>query len=74
MSDTQVFGRNHAMKAILDLKIDQEFEHLKNKLNSSRRDILRLKLSEDQLKEITKLANEIIYNTNRGIMADDTSS
>ena len=70
MSDTQVFGRNHAMREMLGKGYDQEYGHLKNKLNSSNRDVIRLDLSEDQLKELIKLANELIYNANKGVMTN----
>lgn len=74
MDDTQVFGRNHAMKEILGKAKDGDFRRLAEHLIDFQRKIRGQRLSEDQSKLLIKLCNEIAYRLNKGIREDDTSS
>jgi len=74
MSDTQVFGRNHAMKKILGNFKPNDFKRLTERLTDFHCEICAIQLSSDQRKDLIKLCNELIFRLNREIMVDDTSS
>jgi hypothetical protein len=74
MSDTQVFGRNHAMQEMLGKAKDGDFLRLAGQLVGFQREIQTTRLSEDQSKCLIKLCNELVHVLNKGIMTDDTSS
>ena len=74
MSDTQVFGRNHAMQEMLGKAKDGNFRRLAERLVDFQREISRERLSEDQSKCLIILCNELVHGLNKGIMANDTSS
>jgi hypothetical protein len=74
MSDTQVFGRNHAMQEMLGKAKDENFRRFTKRMIDFQREIRAERLSEGQSKYLIKLCNELIYRLNKGIMADDTSS
>ena len=74
MSDTQVFGRNHAMQEMLGKAKDENFRRLAERLIDFQREIRVERLSEDQSNCLIKLCNEIVYRLNKEIRSDDTSS
>ena len=74
MSDTQVFDRNHAMQTILKKAKKDNYLRFPQQLIDLQREIRIAKLSEDQLKFLIKLCNELIFIMNREIRTDDTSS
>ncbi len=74
MSDTQVFGRNHAMQEMLGKAKDEDFRRLAGRLVGFQREIRVTRLSEDQLKCLIKLCNELVHGLNKRIMAYDTTS
>jgi hypothetical protein len=74
MADTQVFGRNHAMKEILGNSKPNDFKRLTERLTDFHCEICATQLSSDQRKHLIKLCNELIFRLNKEIMSDDTSS
>ena len=68
MADTQVFGRNHAMQEMLRKAKDGNFQRLTERLVDFQREIQIERLSEDQLKHLIILCNELIYKMNKEIM------
>ena len=74
MSDTQVFGRNHAMQKMLGNSKTDDFKRLVERLTDFHCEICAMRLSSDQRKYLIKLCNELIFRLNMEIMTDDTSS
>jgi hypothetical protein len=74
MPDTQVFGRNHAMQEMLGKAKNGDFLRLAGQLVGFQREIRATQLSEDQLKCLIKLCNELVHGLNKRIMTDGTSS
>ena len=74
MSDTQVFGSNHAMQEMIGKSKKDDYLRFPQQLIDLQREIRVAKLSEDQLKFLIKLCNELIFIMNKEIRTDDTSS
>lgn len=76
MIDTKVFGRNHAMRAMLGLIQDEYFRDAITQLLDIQKKIKKSILNEDQIKTLIKLNNEFAYQLNKRIVesGDKTDS
>lgn len=61
------FGRNHAMKQLLG-NSNNEFDELRGSLSRICKQLTTEKLTEEEIKELVKLSQEVLYQLNRKVM------